>query len=140
MPARISDHSGFTLVEVLVSLACMAIAFVALWGVHYASLQTDVRTDLETGAVAAANSQLDYLRSLSFTDAMLADGNHTTNAGDPPLSVPFTRSHRVDPTEFTWKKNITVYVWWFERTGAFGGVKATVRRTVQMSSIIVNLN
>lgn len=118
----------------------MAIAFVALWGVHYASLQTDVRTDLETGAVAAANSQLDYLRSLSFTDAMLADGNHTTNAGDPPLSVPFTRSHRVDPTEFTWKKNITVYVWWFERTGAFGGVKATVRRTVQMSSIIVNLN
>ena len=127
--------------EVLVSLACMAIAFVALWGVHYASLQTDVRTELETGAVAAANSQLDFLRTLAFTNPLLSDGNHTADAGDPPLAALFTRTHTVATDgNFSWKKTVVVNVSWTERTGAFGGVKTTAQRSVQMSSIIVNLN
>lgn len=118
----------------------MAIAFVALWGVHYTSLQTDIRTDLETEAVAAANSQLDFLRTVAFSSPMLTDGNHTTNPDDPPLLAPLTRFYGVATTEFAWKKHVTVYVSWPQRRGAFGGAKTTTQRNVQMSSIIVNLN
>ena len=135
------NHLGFTLVEVLVSLACMAIAFVALWGVHYSSMKTDIWTELETGAVAAANSQLDFLRTLAFTDPLLGDGNHTANANDPPLTALFTRSYTVATDgSLSWKKTVVVNVTWMERRGTFGGVKTTVSRTVQMSSIIVDLN
>lgn len=140
-PVRIYNHRGFTLVEVLISLACMAIAFVSLWGVHYSSMKTDVWTELETGAVSAAHSQLDFLRTLAFTDPLLNDGNHTANANDPPLAALFTRSYTVATDgNYSWKKTIVVSVTWMERTGTFGGVKTTVPRTVRMSSIIVDLN
>jgi len=131
------NRSGFTLVEVMVSLACMGIAFVALWAVHYASLQTDIRTDLETRAVLAAHSRLDSLRTLPFTSAQLADGNHTSTL-DAPLTT-CTATVTTDPS-FAWKKTVTVTVPYSEKVGAFGGTKVMVQRSVQMSSIVVNLN
>lgn len=138
--ARTSSRPGFTLVEVLVALACMAIGFVALWSVHYSSLKVDIRADLETGAMAAAHSQLDFLRTLTFTNALLGDGNHTANANDPPLPGVFTRFYTVgtDPT-FTWKKTVTVTVTWSEKVGGFGGNSTMVQRNVRMSTFIVDL-
>ncbi len=135
------SRAGFTLIEVMVALAFMAIAFVAVWGVHYSSLKADIRTDLETGAVAAAYSQLDFLRIFPFTDALLSDGNHSSNAADPPLPAAFTRSYSVvtDPS-LPWKKTVTVVVRWTERTGGFGASKVSVPKSVQMSSMLVDLN
>jgi hypothetical protein len=119
----------------------MAIAFVSLWGVHYSSMKTDVWTELETGAVTAAHSQLDFLRSLAFTASQLSDGNHTANANDPPLTALFTRSYTVATDgSLSWKKTVVVDVTWMERRGTFGGAKTTVPRTVRISSIIVDLN
>ncbi len=138
---RTFNPCGFTLVEVMVALACMAIGFVALWSVHYASLRADIRTDRETGAIAAACSQLDFFRSLSFTDPVLNDGNYSASATGPPLPAAFTRSYSVlTDSALSWKKTVTVTVAWTERAGSFGGTKASVQRNVQMSSIIVNFN
>ena len=138
---RICNHWGFTLVEVMVALACMAIGFVALWSAHYASLRADIRTDRETGAIAAGSSQLDFFRSLSFTDSLLNDATYCPSASGPPLSTAFTRCYTVatDPA-FPWKKTVTVTITWTEKAGSFGGSKASVQRSVQMSSIIVTLN
>jgi prepilin-type N-terminal cleavage/methylation domain-containing protein len=142
MSSRVTTFSrqGFTLVEVLVALACMAIGFVALWSVHYSSLKADIRSDLETGAMAAAHSQLDFLRTLTFTNARLTDGNHTANDGDPPLTGTFSRSHTVvtDPN-LAWKKTVTVTVTWSEKVGGFGGNSTVVQRNVRMSTFIVDL-
>lgn len=143
--AQTFNRSGFTLVEVLVSLACMALCFVALWALHYSSLKTDIRTDLQTGAIASANSQADFLRALAFSDPLLSDGAHPANpntpnpANDPPLPTSFTRSYSVatDGT-FSWRKNITVTVTWQEKTGAFGGIKTTVPHNVQLAFIITD--
>jgi len=125
----------------MVALACMAIGFVALWGVHYASLRADIRTDLETGAIAAAYSQLDFFRSLSFTDPLLNDGNYSASTTGPTLPAAFTRSYSVQTdSAFSWKKTVTVTVTWTEKSGSFGGNKASVQHNVQMTTIIITLN
>jgi len=139
---RTFNPCGFTLVEVMVALACMAIAFVALWSVHYTSLRADIRTDLETRAIAAASSQLDFFRSLSFTDALLNDTNNATCGNPcPPLPPAVTRSYSVvTDSAFSWKKAVTVTVTWTERSGTFGGSKTSVQRNVRRSTLLVNLN
>jgi prepilin-type N-terminal cleavage/methylation domain-containing protein len=138
---RTFNSCGFTLVEVMVALACMAIAFVALWSVHYTSLKADVRADLETGAIAAACSQLDYLRTLSFTDSQLNSSTYCPSTSGPPMAAAYTRCYLVaTDSTFSWKKTVTVTISWTENAGTFGGSKVPVQRSVQMSSLLVSLN
>ena len=66
---------GFTLVEVMVSLACMGIAFVALMGMHLVSVRTDTRNTRESEALSLATQKMEELRAEKFDD--LADGVFT---------------------------------------------------------------
>lgn len=128
------DSRGFTLVEVMVALGAMAIAFTALWVLHLSSLAIDIRNHNENRAVFLANRQLEALRSAAILNfAGLADGTTTDNPEGH-----FQRTWEVT-TISSWRKNVTVTVTWPEAVQTRGGWKVTVRRTMVLTSTLVNL-
>lgn len=134
---RLSE--GFTLIEVVMSLAALIVGVVALWGLHMSALKVDFRINLETKASLRANEKLEQLRSAAltnFADPMLANG------ADEPDSI-FTRTWTVTMVS-NWQKNILVTVSWFERVRIPDAnnvrVPTNVPRSVQLTTILVNFN
>jgi prepilin-type N-terminal cleavage/methylation domain-containing protein len=136
--APIYNAKGFTLVEVLVSLACMAICFVAVWALHFSSVRMDSRNQQETDAINVATSELERLRAKAQEDgfaSFVAEGN----ANDVPVQ-PFTLDRTiVADAALPWRATVIVTVRWREKTGGFGTSNATIQRRVQMRTVIVNL-
>ncbi|HOV86587.1 MAG TPA: type II secretion system protein [Syntrophobacteraceae bacterium] len=128
------DSRGFTLVEVMVALGAMAIAFTALWVLHLSSLSIDMKNHSEIRAVFLANRQLEDLRSAAVLNfAGLADGTSTDN----PEGA-FTRTWQVTTVE-TWRKNVTVTVTWPESVRTRGGGKTKLTRSLVLTSTLVDL-
>ena len=57
---------GMSLVEVVVGVALMLIVFLALFGVLRASLILSTLAKAEAGATAIAETQMEYLRGLTY--------------------------------------------------------------------------
>jgi len=117
----------------------MMIGIVAIWGLHMASLKTDSRSNLETKALFRANEKLEELRSEAMTDfATLVGGNDTP---EPP----FQRTWTVTSVN-NWQRNVVVVVAWPERIwvrnapGSTAKTAQNVNRSVQLTSLLVNLN
>ncbi len=62
-----NTERGFTLVEVLVSLAAMAIGFVILWGMHFASLRMQSSDQTRAEALRVATAALEWQRNHNAT-------------------------------------------------------------------------
>lgn len=73
--------SGFTLIELLVGVALMLVLFVGIYGVMRLSIILIATTSADIGAVALANEQLEFLRSLPYDDV-------GTVSGIPAGSIP----------------------------------------------------
>jgi prepilin-type N-terminal cleavage/methylation domain-containing protein len=137
---NLTGSRGFTLVEVLVSLACMAIAFVGIWSLHFSSVKMDARNQQETAAINMANSELERLRSVAQSKGYSTLLSEPTGEFTDQPSRGFTLSRTISvDTTFPWRATITIGIAWKEKTGGFGGPNTTVQRRVQMATIIADL-
>lgn len=77
-------YRGFSLVDVIVGIALMLVLFLALFGVLRASLMLSMLAKGEAGATAIAETQMEYLRGLSYgalgTVGGIPAGNVAQNA------------------------------------------------------------
>lgn len=79
-----STQGGFTLIDVLLAIGILLVAFVGIFGALQASVQLVSLSKAKSGAIALANEQLEILRSLSYDDvgtiAGIPSGNIAQNA------------------------------------------------------------
>ena len=82
MPAKkLNDKSGFTLVELLVAVVVMSIAFAGLATMEIANINgTSIANNVTTG-ITLAQDKMEELKSLHIDDPEL-DDNNPTNNGD----------------------------------------------------------
>jgi hypothetical protein len=133
-----------------VSLAAMAIGFIVLWGMHFASLRMQSSDQGRAEALRIASAALEWQRNHNAT----YPGNNATNSvACPGTSCPssvFSASdlRRLDggalqiqyhwPSD--WRKDVTATVSWKERISLLGGGGTANKRTqsVQLSTIFIN--
>ena len=152
-PKHGNTEKGFTLVEVLVSLAAMAIGFIVLWGMHFASLRMQSSDQTRAEALRLAGAALEWQRN---HDATYPGGNATTTYVCPGAGCPsgpgevFSASElrRLDGGTLqiqynwpsSWRKDVTATVSWRERINMMGGAGSANKRTqsVQLTTIYID--
>jgi prepilin-type N-terminal cleavage/methylation domain-containing protein len=162
-PTSGNTDSGFTLVEVLVALAAMAIGFIILWGMHFASLrmQRNDSSRAEALRIAKAVVEAQRNRNMSYPGSnatfVPACGSFSSCNCDgaaaitPPVITNTGSNNDVDRldngtcvVQFNWPSNwqrrVTVTVGWSERISLVGGGGGANKRrqTVQLSSIFID--
>ena len=142
-----NTESGFTLVEVMVSLVAMAIGFVLLWGLLFASLRMEMTDHRRTQAVEIARRNLEVLRTQNMTNPVPGSAApfvinpcpDTTGFGLPsfPASSTCTVSVQWSEPSFPWQRTVTVTIAWPERSkiGPGGSSATAVPQTVQMVAV-----
>ncbi len=85
---------GFGLIDVIVGIALMLVLFLSLFGALRASLMLSALTKAKTAGVELANTQMEYLRGLSY-DAL------GTVGGIPAGLVPQTSTSTIDGVPYT---------------------------------------
>src|SRR5215510_13934691 len=73
-------QTGFSLVEVALSLAIVSFAIIAIMGLFPVALQTAKESNRETRATLIARRIVDELQSLPATNTSLVRGGSVTNA------------------------------------------------------------
>lgn len=133
-----SDDRGFTLVEVIVSLAAMAVGFTLVWGLHFASIRIDMSAQRRNIALEKASDVLERFRSTvagtatcpaSFNGTSMGVANFYTCTGSVTTS-----------TTYSWQRIATVTVSWNERRKTTtGGTKTevTVPNSVTLSALYI---
>jgi prepilin-type N-terminal cleavage/methylation domain-containing protein len=144
-PTNGNTEKGFTLVEVMVSLAAMAIGFVILWGMHFASLRMQSSDQTRAEALRVANAALEWQRNHNGT---YPGSNATSNIACPSTVFASLDLTRLDggacqiqynwPT--SWRKEVTATVSWRERINMVGGGGPANKRTqsVQLTTIYID--
>jgi prepilin-type N-terminal cleavage/methylation domain-containing protein len=125
---------GFTLIEVLVSLTIMAIAFVAVWGLHYSSLSIDIKSRYEVRALDRANACLEQLRASSFPLSSGTDAKDVSR--DESYSVSWTVTPYPGEPKLT---NVDLEVTWTEPEKSFGGERTDGTRTLRLFTVMADL-
>ena len=131
MTAIRKPSAGFTLIEVMVALVIMAIAFIALCGLHLTSFKTDVRNRNESRALFLANQKLEELRSRDISSIY--------DEEDTDSFAPFDVEVEVNDIE-PWEKEVFVTVSWQERIKSINGSTQDKERSVRVATILVVLN
>jgi Tfp pilus assembly protein PilV len=114
----------------MVALCTMAIALMAVMGLHLSSLRADVRNRDESRALFLANQKLEELRSQHFSNIV---------NGEDSAAYPFELTWTVTATQ-AWRKDLVVTVSWPERISSINGNAQTKQRSVQVATIIADLN
>jgi prepilin-type N-terminal cleavage/methylation domain-containing protein len=115
---ELADSRGFTLVEVLVSIALVSVALIAMAGMMTTAYRTIDRSGEQTSASVLVQQRMEWLRNQAFTAGSLNAG--TTTETLTGTYAGYTRVTTIaDNTPSTGVKQITV------RTDAPSG--ATVR-------------
>lgn len=127
---RIEQSKGFTLIEVMVAMVIMAIALIAVWGMHFSSLKTDTRNRDESHALFLANQKLEELRSLPFASLV---------SGADFAQHPFDIEWNVTSPQ-AWRKDITVVVSWPERIKSLDGEVQDSQRSVRVVTIVADIS
>ncbi len=142
MLPKTSSCTGFTLLEVLISLAMMAIAMMSLWGLHITSYKVDARGDMEARAHNYCNDSLELLRflaSTNFSDLRLTTAVTIDNPEPATPTQRFTRTVTITPMS-TWRRDALVNVTWQERVRTSTGQSNTVTRSVRLNTILTDLS
>ena len=109
----IKKNTGFTLIEVMVALTTMAIAFLAVCALHMSSFRTDIRNRDESRALYLANQKIEEIRSQDFSDV-------TVGNADDNINYPFVVTWAITAPQ-AWRRDITVAVCWPEKIMLVGG-------------------
>ena len=78
---KINNCQGFTLPEVLIAISVFAIGFLAVAAMQITANKSTRRAVELTEATAIASDRMERLMALSYTDGLLAPGNHTDEQG-----------------------------------------------------------
>jgi prepilin-type N-terminal cleavage/methylation domain-containing protein len=88
MPKQTGDKAGFTLLEVVVGIALLAIAVLGLAEMFMLSISNNARSDRITNANFLAQQQVDVLRSLTLDElTLLASSPAIDLNGDGTMDV-----------------------------------------------------
>lgn len=106
----LADARGFTIVETMVGIAIMAVAFLGFAGVHAASSRAQALGQNEGLARFVADQQLELMRRSAITDVTDYTGTTTVQG------VNFTIQRTV--TNVNMGRKVTVRTNWTDRFGA----------------------
>lgn len=84
-------NSGFSLIDVIIGISLMLIAFLGIYGMLRLSIILIATTKASTGALALATEQLEFIRSLPYDDVGTISG---VPAGNIPQSETVTLNGR----------------------------------------------
>ena len=70
-------EGGFSLIEVLISLTILSVGLLAVAGMQMTSIKGNFSSGNVTNATVLAQSKLEDLKSLSYTDSGLTSGQHS---------------------------------------------------------------
>jgi prepilin-type N-terminal cleavage/methylation domain-containing protein len=156
-------RAGFTLVEVLVALAAMAIGFVVLWGMHFASLRMERSDASRAEAIRIAKSVVEAQRhrnnkypgnNATFSPACGSFSSCNCDNATIPTPLLFSNTgpgndvDRLDngncvvqlnwPSD--WQRRVVVTVGWNERISLLGGGGSANKRRqeIQLNAIYID--
>lgn len=84
---------GITLIDILVGIAVIAIVFTGIFGAFQLAVKVVTASKGEAGANALVNSQMEYIRSLSYADV-------GTQGGSPAGVLAASSTQKPDQTEY----------------------------------------
>ena len=108
-----NNKAGFTLIEVMVALTTMGIAFLAVCALHLTSFRADIRNREESRALYLANQKMEEFRSQSFSDLSVGNADDLNN-------YPFVVAWSVTAPQ-AWRRDIIVAVCWPQKVMLVGG-------------------
>jgi len=119
-----ASRAGFTLLEIAISLGVFAIGMLALAAMQLHALRSGSGGRHATQAASIAQSQMEQLQRLRWTDADLADtagaftatiAQNNTVQGDPnQVEMTYAVDWRIADVEPGWTRAIDVRVTWDE--------------------------
>ena len=112
MENSFSKDSGFSLIEVLITLVILAVGLLSVGGMQIVSIKGNSFSQGVTQATVLAQDRLEELKRLSFLDSSLSSGHHDEGALN---GSGFSRSYDVENVSSTLKA-VTVTVQWTEET------------------------
>lgn len=136
-----TNSTGFTLIEVLVSLCAMAFAFVALWALHLSSLKVDAKTNHETVATLLGNQKFEEMRSTAGTAFSSLTINATTFPASTTVGGVYTQTLTINDVT-AWRKDVEITLTWPEKVRLGDGSNASKNaeyRSVKMLTTLTNL-
>lgn len=142
----IKKGGGFTLIEVMVALSTLAVALLAGMGLYLSSIRADTRNRDQSRALFLANQTVEEIRSIGFE----APGCNCDNMqGDNCENLQGCECEHIDghfdrywcfTQPQAWRKNIVVTVTWWETVKDLKGVPYKKQRSVQVATVIVQLD
>lgn len=127
------DSRGFTLVEVLVSLSCMVIAFAFLFRLHFSSSVVNSQNDLQLRALNICSQYMENQRSLGFANITA----QTTVINQKPYTITITVTQ--SPTYY-WQKTIQVTAQWNNELTGSSTHKVLNNNSVGLTSVVVSFS
>lgn len=112
----IPDQKGFTLLELLIALAILAVGLLGLAGLHVAAIRGNMSGFKLSAASAVAQERIEQLKALDSSDALLSAGAHPDEWGPIDIQgVLYNSSYTIqDNTPVTGTSTITFTVSWVE--------------------------
>lgn len=139
-PSRAPARAGFTLIEITIALGVFAVGMLGLAAMQLHAMRSGSSGRHATQAAVIAQTQMEQLQRLRWTDADLADtaGAFTapvtqtnTVQGDPnQVEMTYAVDWRVADVEPGWTRSIDVRVTWDEENRP--------NRTIVLSSLRYN--
>nr|WP_320049081.1 prepilin-type N-terminal cleavage/methylation domain-containing protein [uncultured Desulfuromonas sp.] len=83
MRQDLANNHGFSLIEALIAIVVISVGLLALGTMQIGAMKANTLAQSRTIAVSLAQSQLDFLRTLPFDNALLedSDDSNTLDAG-----------------------------------------------------------
>jgi type II secretion system protein I len=126
-PARLTSPAGFTLIEVMVSLAVIAIALMGLLGLQHSALESVVRASDMTKAALLAQEMMTQTEIGQFPNVGVTTGNFENL--HPRRYPTFRWERRVEPSAvFPEVRKVTILIHYGPR----------LRRTFELTEMIRN--